>query len=187
MLFFALISNFPVIAGPFGFQMGMSIDYISRNIQLIPSDEAGWYRSNRALVEGLVFQGYEMLITKKHGLCMIVATTKNIKTNSSGDELKEEFYEIMDKFNKKYGPSKVYDSIKESSLLRSPDKWTMAVNKFERNLSAVWLDKSYLSDDYLARIELSVVAMSNSVGAIGVVYEYENYKECLRTMKEASF
>ena len=55
LLMLALCS--PVIAGPFGFQMGMSIDYISRNIKLKPGNGAGWYRSDSTLVEGLVFHG----------------------------------------------------------------------------------------------------------------------------------
>lgn len=185
LLMFALCS--PVIAGPFGFQMGMSIDYISRNIKLKPGNSAGWYRSDSTLVEGLVFHEYEMLITKKYGLCMIMAATKNKRTSPNGNELKKEFHEIMGEFNKKYGPSKIYDNIKEESALRAPDKWVMAVYNLDRNFEAIWVDRAYLSDDYLVRVDLSVVAVSNSVGAIVATYKYENYEECLRSMKEASF
>ena len=93
----------------------------------------------------------------------------------------------MGEFNKKYGPSKIYDNIKEESALRAPDKWVMAVYNLDRNFEAIWVDRAYLSDDYLVRVDLSVVAVSHSDGAIVATYKYENYEECLRSMKEASF
>lgn len=187
MLFLVFIFASPVMAGPFGFQMGMSIDYIAKNIQLRSGSEAGWYLSRSALVEGLIFHEYIMLITKKHGLCMIIASTKNKKISPSGDELKKEFYEIMGDFNGKYGVGRVFDSVREASAFRSPDKWTMAVHKLDRTLEAVWLDNEYLAEDYLARVKLEVVALDGSLGAVGAVYEYKNYRECVKSMRDASF
>lgn len=187
VLVFVLVFAIPVMAGPFGFQMGMSIEYISKNVHLRPADEAGWYSSKGALVEGLIFQEYKMLITKKHGLCMIIAATKNKKISPSGEELKKDFYEIMDEFNGKYGVGQVFDYVREGSAFRAPDKWAAAVRKSDRKLEAIWLDDLYLSEDYLIRVKLDAIVLDGDVGAVGVVYEYKNYRECIKSMRDSSF
>ncbi len=90
------------LAGPFGLEMGMSLQAIGGNPQNIKST-SGNYNLTNVPKPHSAFESYVVVVAPKSGLCQIRAMGEEITTSTFGVEFKSEFHKLKDQLEKSYG------------------------------------------------------------------------------------
>lgn len=166
-------------AGPFGIDMGMTLDEITKLSTTAPVLSEGVYIITPPKPHPM-FETYVVRISKTYGVYFIKAVGKTIETSIYGDTLKGEFQTLKDGLVKTYGSCNIMDFLRSGSIWDEPDDWMMGLRKGERFLMATWGSEygSTLPED-IASIIIAAQAISSQAGYLGVEYyspEYEKAK-----------
>ena len=173
---FGIVLTFNAVAGPFGLEMGMSLQDIGGEPQTLSN---GKYKLTKVPKPHSAFEAYGVQVAPKGGLCWIKAMGKNISTSSHGVELKSAFSGMKKKLEAKYGKHKMMDFLLPGSIWNEPEDWTTGISKNERVLAAIWEKKELSSLPLnLESVMLSVKVSSNSTGYLIVEYTFTNEEFC---------
>ena len=146
-----------VFAAPFGLKMGMTIDEISAQCEEDPSfmkDDVYLINPKKSYP---LFSYYAVYINQKVGLYQIRAISDSVTCNKYGTEIQNAFNSVKDRIAKTYGKPKIIDKVDSNSLYKDDNYWFHALKEGSRQLSAVWGEKTNLTDDLLG-VALDCVA-----------------------------
>jgi hypothetical protein len=167
----------PAMAGPFGFQMGMSVKQVQALVKLEPSPVPGTYLAKTAPKPYPTFEGYLLAFSPKTGLAKVVAVGNEVKVAGTGLGLRHSFDDMERTLSAKYGGSEVKDELDPRSIWSGPGDWMQALNREERVLSARWYGSEGPLPDGIQAIELQAKAVSSSAGRLLLTYEFSNFSD----------
>jgi len=172
----AALSSQSAFAGPFGLNMGMTIQQIDATAE---QAAPGVYVTSKVPKSHSAFEKYALKVGPKSGLCWIKAIGKDVSTSSYGIELKSAFEEMQAKLTKAYGKGETTDILLPGSIWNEPKDWLMAMRQKERFLMAVWDESkgSTLNDD-LTKIGLIVNPIGRNKGYLAIEYSFSNAEAC---------
>lgn len=170
------------MAGPFGLEMGSSLADLKKQITLKP-ENIGLYTTQSVPIPHPDFQLYKLIISPNHGLCKIIAFSKNISTSIYGTELVSKFSNIESALTTKYGNPKKFDNLQPGSIWNEPQDWMMGLLKRERTLSSLWTKEERTLPDNLQAIEIKAIAASTEQAGLMLTYEFTNADKCLDWIK----
>jgi hypothetical protein len=166
------------IAGPLGLDMGMSYGILSKSIKL--KQVKPFIYSTPSLPKGHSdFEMYQLVITPKHGLCKVIALSKDVSTSVYGEGLKDKHEKLETAVSQKYGHAKRYDFLQSGSIWNESRDWMMGLLKNERTLAAYWTDEASELPDNIHAIALKAHALRTEIGYIELGYEFKNSDECI--------
>lgn len=157
-LIFALLP-FTILAAPFGLKMGMTIDEISAQCE----EEPSFMKDDVYLVKPKknhpLFSYYAVYVNEKVGLYQIRAISDSVTCNKYGTEIQNAFNSVKDRIAKTYGKPKIIDKVDPNilDLLQKNEYWYRTLKEGSRGLSAIWGEKTILTDD-LVGVALDCVA-----------------------------
>ena len=174
--------SFPakVLAGPFGLEMGESLESIKKKgIKATSQDGGDGYELERLPKSSKKFYRYSGFILPENGLCQITAVTNIIDSSGYGNELRMEFNEIEDALIKKYGKNLKVDELRSGSILKKPVYWMMSLRDGERYFYSRWTKEngSNLPEE-INIIDLEAKATRIDRGAVLVRYWSSNFDSC---------
>ena len=163
-------------AGPFGLEMGMTIDQIDKNAKQISS---GKFKTDIVPKPHSSFEAYVLQFSSNTGLCYIKAVGKTFSVNSYGAELESVFTGLKDKLDTVYGKSKLLDALMPKSIWNEPNDWMMGLYKKERLLAAEWNTGTGAKlPEHLSTIVMMAHAMGTDKGWVSVDYKFNNHHSC---------
>lgn len=166
-----------LLAGPFGLEMGMSLEDIgSKPIMELN----GAYMFKEVPKPHSAFIYYVLTIAPKGGLYTIGAVGNTITSNPSGFQLKKEFGDLKEALEKNYGKCVPLDVLSPGSIWDEPGDWMMSLYKKHRIFLARWGDEaenSSLPPD-LEMVTLTANATSSESGFILLRYDFINSDSC---------
>ncbi len=183
-IFALLILPRDVLAGPFGFQVGMTIDEIKRVIGKgsVTKGDVNIYISTKAPKGHSLFESFLLTIDPTKGLVRLEAYSSTIVTSVYGRELKLMYSEIEEALTNNYGNcTSSYDFLRVGSIWREPREFMMALLKKERFLAAYW--EGDLKDD-ITNILLEGRALSRNTANVYVSYEFVGFYEYIKKQTE---
>ena len=173
MLLAAAITPAPVLAGPFGYEMGQAIPGEPDGqhpdgafYQNSPKEFAGWFEVS----------AYYMPQT---GVCAIKAHKYVRNGNAYGDHHRRAAYNLVETLTKKYGAFEKYDYLLPGSILGEPRDWVKAIGKRER-MYYYANNKDDLEGD-LRSIEVRI----DDYG-LELLYNFNNIDVCEEAASEAA-
>ena len=156
-------------AGPFGLEMGMTLDEIDSDATEI---SPGVYKLSKVPKPHSAFEAYAVKIGPKSGLCWIKAIGKDIETSVYGSTLKSEFEELRGKITKVYGTGETTDMLLPGSIWDEPKDFMMAMRKDERILFTVWENPK--NSDKIVQVAMLADAIGSNTGYVSLEYSFEN-------------
>ena len=168
-LFFLLIAS-QSIAGPFGIDKGASAE----SLDIIKRVSPGVYYVNPPQKHSL-FEKYLVMVSDTQGVYKIVASGKNISTNTNGTELTDEFDTLKSMLSKSYGEYLEANFGITGSEWDEPEDFMEGLLKKERLLSATWIEKYGAKlKGGIQSVKLEGTALKSEVGYLSVKYEFDN-------------
>jgi hypothetical protein len=174
VLFYFLIIGI-TFAGPFGLDMGMTLDQVrnktGKSPELVQDD---LYRVDPPNKNDM-FESYIVQISQKYGIVWIKAIGKDITTNGHGTMLKSAFNNLVASIERTYGKYKKTDLLMRGSIWDEPEDFMMGLVKKDRYLMAGW-DKdsgANLPND-ISSIGVMASASSSSKGYVVLEYYSPN-------------
>ena len=162
VMIFGLISAF-IYAAPFGLKMGMTVEEIAEQCE----EEPSYFEDDIYLVKPIkkhpLFSYYAVYVNEKNGLYQIRAISDSMTCNDYGTEIQSAFNTVKERIAKVYGKPRIIDKVDSSlSEYMRQDKWWFSnLKNGAQQLSAIWGEKTELSDN-LTIVALDCVA-DNSV------------------------
>jgi len=177
-------------AGPFGFEMGMTLKQVqARGLKPEPLEEPGTYRTASAPKPHPAFEGYLLAIDPKLGLVSVTGVGKDVACRPTGAELRKAFKVLKLTLVARYGEPQEYDGLEPGSELGGPDEWMAALVADERALALFWGLEPGPEDrplpDHIARIALVAYASQPEVGYLKLTYEFTNQEAAEAAASEA--
>ncbi len=170
--------------GPFGLEMGMSLDEIGGMPEEISN---GKYKLGNIPNPHPAFEFYAVQVCPKNGLCWIKAIGNDIRTSVYGLELKSAFSEMKEKLERVYGKSKTTDLLMPDSIWNEPKDYMIGLIKQERHLMAIWEGTESSPLKYnLVKVGLIASAKSQNIGYISIEYYFTNYDLCEKELSQQS-
>ena len=167
-----------LFAGPFGLEMGMSLEDIgSKPVQNIGVS----YEFKEVPKPHSAFDFYILQIAPKGGLYCITAIATSITCSPNGFQLKNEFDNLKEILEKNYGECYMLDGLSPGSIWDEPGDWMMSIAKEHRFYMASWDKDESLPPD-LKKIILSVSATSQNSGFVILRYDFINSDSCSTKM-----
>jgi hypothetical protein len=166
----------PVVAGPFGLEMGMQrSDLPDQGKEITPFK----IQVTEVPKKHSYFKSYVLKFGPKRGLCYIKAVGKDIKTDEYGTELKKAFSNMEFKLQGIYGQYKQADILRTDSSSDDADEWMESLKDGERILAAYWDNgKGSAMKGSLASVILAAQGASEEVGYLVIDYKFDNYAQC---------
>jgi len=163
-------------SGPFGLDMGMTIEQISSNaVEVTP----GKYRLPTVPKPHSAFEYYLVQVCQNTGLAWIKAVGNDIRTSSYGIELRSAYDDMEEKLTKVYGAGKRTDALLPGSIWDELDDWMMSLVQKERYLMTIWdVDSGATLKNNIAMLGLVASATSSGEGYISLEYYFANNDEC---------
>ena len=178
----AALGTGAVRAGPLGLEAGMSLGDLKQHVRLRP--EGHYEFSTRRVPQGSEFASYRLLVTPSQGLCRITAWSELVRSDTSGARLRARFKQLELRLASKSGPGYRDDRLDSNSLWTDSHDWMLALSKNERSLGTLWEDET-LFDDSVQSVELSVHAVSQTLGRLRLRYEFTNTPACTEWIRRA--
>lgn len=160
--FFLLTFIFMTIsanAGPFGLNMGMTIEDIT---EACGGKEPEYIADDRYFIEPLkshpLFEGYIVWINKEDGLYYIKGISKEVKTTGYGTEIKREFENLLSSLERKYDKFQKINRIDRNSYQQDDKDFMRSIAYGARTYEALWqvTEKNFKNFDNLATIALGI-------------------------------
>jgi hypothetical protein len=183
-VFVFLLTHFAV-AGPFGLEMGMSIEALKSGAGMA-SAEPGTMQVINPPKPNPRFKYYYAWATEKVGLYSIGAVQPEIETSAYGDELRSAFSSLVSTLEKIYGKARIVDGLKAGSIWNEPRDWMTGLLKKERVLAAYWTRQyqSKLPAD-LDGVSVEAKAISGDTGGILLRYQSTKFEEAQKELSSA--
>lgn len=112
------IYSLSVFAGPFGLDMGMTIEDVTK---ACGGNEPEYISDDRYYIQPVkshpLFEGYVVWISETEGLYYIKGISREIQANSYGTEVKQEFAKLLSPLERKYGNFEIIDEIVSDDVL----------------------------------------------------------------------
>jgi len=174
-----------VYAGPFGLEMGMTLDQIEiqTGIKPIISSSGKVYTITPPKPHS-TFNTYVIRVSPTLGLHFIKAISTNISTSVYGTELLHSFNSIKESIGKTYGKYYQKNALKTGSIWNEEKDWMMGLKLKERDLYAYWSpdDGSSLPKD-ITYIQLEAKANSTNIGYLVLDYYFANDDEATKEIE----
>lgn len=170
-VFLAFLAPLGVQAGPFGVEMGSTVD----NYELEKAETKFSFRS--VPKPHPMFTTYSGWHSPSHGICRVLAITETIKNDSFGSESRNKFDQVKKALVEKYGPAQELEGLMPGSIWDEPRDWTMSVYKNERTHAADWTNPRADGEEY-SLIQLWVVGLSSDDSAIVLEYRSKDFEAC---------
>ncbi|QEI06859.1 hypothetical protein FXN63_14205 [Pigmentiphaga aceris] len=174
-----LLNTTPAAAwdGPFGLEMGLSLDQIKRVAPVTYSKPT--YVTSKVPVPNAAFDDYRLLLTPQTGLCSITAWTPEIEGHAYGDAVMAKFAQLSSMLSAKYGkPSSQFDFLRQGAIWKEPRDWMMSLEQKERTLATFWGGDGAPLPNGISNIAIKAVPMSSRAAMISLRYEFKNFEEC---------
>jgi len=170
--------NMSIFAGPFGLEMGITLEKIKEITGVEPKNENNNLFSITPPKPHSSFETYVIRVNKKNEVYYIKAIGKDIETSVYGTELKSAFTSIATSLEKTYGKYKIYDFIKYESIWDEPKDFMMGMLKKERFLMASWnKDEGSRVPDDIQDISLAAYPLNTTKGYLSIDYSFINMEE----------
>lgn len=179
-----LMVSTAAFAGPFGLEMGMSLDEVKAACDgkrpVLVDDNA--YMIQPAKSHPL-FEQYIVRIVPEKGLSAIIAIGYEQTVCKYGTELKDSFYDMIDRLAKTYGEPEIFDETKPglNKIWASEEYWMYTLHNGSRRLEAVWThnNKNGLSDKNISDISLKAITddIIYKTGQLVLIYLFVNNNE----------
>ena len=141
-----LVVSSSVFAGPFGLEMGMNLDDITKACggirpERLENDDRYWISPTKNHPD---FEHYLVWVDGTKGLYCIRAISKEIRTSKYGTELKSFFYEMTERLSKTYGKPEIFDKVKNDVMdfLKKDEWWLTTLKEGSRILESLWEKES---------------------------------------------
>jgi len=173
-------------AGPFGLEMGMTLEQIESLTGVKPvSLDNSTYNISVPKPHSM-FEQYVARISPTLGLYWIKAVGHDISTSGYGSEVRSAFNDLRRSLETTYGPSKIYDVLLPKSIWDEPGDWMMGFVVKERYLIASWTKEDGAKlPDYIKDIAIGVSVKSKTMGWVGLDYSFSNMDEAEAQAKAA--
>jgi len=165
------VIGIPAFAGPFGLDMGMTLEQVTAVCETAPVSVGNNLYKVTPPKPHQAFETYIVQISLKYGVFFIKAIGKRLNTSVYGTELKSAFTQLVTSLEKTYGSAKTYDFLRPGSIWDEPNDWMMALRKQERFLAAYWEEKPeglYQGD--ILNLGVMVDAVSTETGLFFLEY-----------------
>lgn len=167
--------SFNVFAGPFGIEMGMSLQEVTK----ICKSEPKLVENDMYLIEppktNDLFEMYLVNIDPNYGVYRIGAVGKDISTTGHGTAVKSAFNDLVSSIEAIYGKYEKIDDLEYGSIWDEPQDFMMGLLKKERTLIAGWEEStSAILPSSINRIRVAALARSKSVGYLLLGYYSPN-------------
>ena len=193
VMFAMVIVVSSVFAGPFGLEMGMNLDDITKACGGIRPeksdkyDDRYWISPTKSHPD---FEHYLVFVDNNKGLYCIRAISTEINTTQYGTELKNFFYEMTERLSKTYGKPQIFDEINKSvsDFLKKDEWWMSTLKDGSRTLEAVWeqgAGKITMSKD-LDYVDLHANTRKYSLdkGYLILEYGFRNFEEIKKSQDD---
>lgn len=151
--FFTLPSIF---AGPFGLDMGMTLEEVAN----VCTSEPEYIADDRYYIQPEkshpLFEGYIAWISDSEGLYYIRGVSREIQTNGYGTEVKDEFSKILSPLERKYGKFKKVNSLADDTIYYEDRNWMDSIAYGARTFGADWVAKETEHDNFGGLISISL-------------------------------
>lgn len=136
---FLFICSLSVFAGPFGLDMGMTLEEVA---EACGENEPEYISDDRYYIQPVkshpLFEGYVVWISEAEGLYYIKGISREIQANSYGTEVKQEFARLLSPLERKYGKFAKTDKISKDSLYQEDKYWMSSLARGSRTFEAHW-------------------------------------------------
>ncbi len=148
---FTLLS-LAIFSAPFGLKMGMSLEEIRKQCEEEPVFAKDDIYIIKPIKKHPLFEYYAVYINANVGLYQIRAISESVFCNKYGTEIQNSFNSVKDRIAKTYGTPKINDKVDSriSSYMQEDEQWFQTLKDGSRVLSAVWNEKTELSDNLTA-------------------------------------
>ena len=160
---------------PFGLRMGTARDEVLRVVGSYRETQPGFFQVLDVPEKDADFEGYGLVVSPTMGLCKIMAVSKDVPLNASGDRLKDTFAKIAASLDERYGKHEIFDYLKAESFWKGSENWSMALAKRDRVLAGTWTPPASTG---LGSVLLESVASKPDVGYLELHFESENFLAC---------
>lgn len=151
------VYSFSVFAGPFGLDMGMTLEEVA---EACGENEPKYISDDRYYIQPVkshpLFEGYVVWISEAEGLYYIKGISREIQANSYGTEVKQEFARLLSPLERKYGTFAKIDKISKDSLFQDEKYWMTAVAEGSRTFEAHWSDGEDASEKFGGLTTISI-------------------------------
>jgi len=180
LLVLLTISISGAFCGPFGLDMGMSLDRVRQVSSTTPANRGNDLYEITPPNTNNMFETYVVRIHPTYGVYLIKAVGVDITTNGYGTALRTAFNNLAGSLERVYGQYRLTDFLLPRSIWKDPDDFMMGLLRNERYLFAMWERKegSNLPDD-LESIAIGASALNSSKGYVSLEYysiDYEKIK-----------
>ena len=163
-------------AGPFGLEMGMTLEEVAKACGGKRPEHIG---DHRYLIEPVKkhpsFSTYIAWISPAEGLNYIRANSEKIYSNNTGDQVKNQFYRVENALSKSYGEPVLIDRVSKDSLYKKESFWMHTLGTGERELCASWFPKN--NDIIFIALWALAENSYSSTAIISIVYEFQNHEK----------
>lgn len=174
-----------VFAGPFGIEMGMSLQEVTKICKSTPEVVKDDIYSIAPPKTNDLFEKYIVGIDPNYGVYWIKAIGKDISTTGYGTAVKSTFNDLVSSIEGTYGKYEKIDYLEYGSLWDEPRDFMMGLAKGERTLIAYWKKSSYATlPSNIESIYVGVNALSSSTGYLSLEYYSDNYEKVKAAKKE---
>ncbi len=188
LVFVSFFVGLSAFAGPFGLSNGMTLEQVTEACGGVKPKKIE--NDDRYLIQPVkrhsMFKTYIACISKDFGLYSLRVISSEIKTNNSGEEIKNEFYAFKERLEKIYGKSKLNDEITDSknSLTENASDWLLTLYQGARTLSAEWEN---LSSSELKQIKLDAECFSLPKTCLVLDYIFANQEKKVENLENVYF
>lgn len=161
---------------PFGLRAGMLLNEIEGRLMM--KSGSSTYLFSDVPMPHSEFDFYILEIPPEIGLIKVSAQGRSINVDRFGNNIKQVFNEMRERFNKKYKKSNLTDKLSEGSFLDNPQNWLLSLQRGERTFGCTWSKESGATlPCSVSRIILAVIVDDEGDGRIVVSYLLNNYSE----------
>ena len=173
--FFLIATSF-LFAGPFGLEMGMTLEQIT---EVCDGIEPYHLEEDIYLIEPLkrhpLFPSYAVYVDEKLGLYSIRAISDEITSNKYGRELKNAFDDITERVAKTYGQPRIIENKDPNDYyINRDDYWFYTIKEGSREYYALWTDD--LKDNLIdIVVDIRIISgVHSGEGILRLTYWFKN-------------
>lgn len=174
--------------GPFGLQMGLSVNELESAIPDLKRLSPDSYTFTKAPRPYPGITRYAVDVGSTTGVCKISAMTV-VDSSSFGDSVKSKFNELKTSITSKYGDATAsYDVLRQGSDLNELGDWMMSLALGDRTLSSFWIGSEDTKNRLklppnISGISISANGASATRAAVIISYEFANFQTCVNEAK----
>ena len=174
-------------AGPFGLEMGMSLEEVRVSCGgRQPVSYGGDLYTIEPEEVHPAFCVYMVRISESEGLYFVLASGEKVESVMTGEIVRERFAALKDALCLTYGDCRVEDELASGSAFQKESEWMVALAAGERKLQAVWNRgvPSCLPDN-VRQIVLAVSSVSSFEARLSVSYTFANYDAVMKEVNRS--